>query len=123
MPVMGRAALMFLASGLSFAGSWRGVLVDFRCYDSEEHNVNPHDSLTYVDRDRDWEIRFCSPSAKSKSFALVQADGQSFQFDADGNRKAAELVRQTGKKQLYVVVLTGEANGKKLMVESIALAK
>jgi hypothetical protein len=89
---------ILLASGLSFGGSWRGTLVDLRCFESEEHNVNPGDSLTYVDRNRSWEIRFCAPRLKSKSFAFVDADGLSFRLDPDGNRKAAELVRKIGKR-------------------------
>ena len=91
-------AFILLASGLSFGGSWRGALVDLRCFESEEHNVNPGDSLTYVDRNRNWEIRFCAPRLKSKSFAFVDADGLSFRLDPDGNRKAAELVRKNGKR-------------------------
>jgi hypothetical protein len=118
--IMRFAALSFLASGLSFAGSWRGALVDSRCFESEEHNVNPGDTLANVDRDRNWEIRFCAPRVKSKSFALVDRDGRSFQLDPEGNRKAAELVRKTGKKDLFLVVVNGEKSGHKLMVDSIA---
>jgi len=114
------AALVALACASSLAESWRGALVDWRCFESEEHNVNPTDTLTNVDRDRNWEIRFCSPRAKSKSFALVDRDGQSLQLDSEGNRKAAELVRKTGKKDLFLVVVNGEKSGKKLMVDSIA---
>ena len=113
-------AFILLASGLSFGGSWRGALVDLRCFESEEHNVNPGDSLTYVDRNRSWEIRFCAPRLKSKSFAFVDADGLSFRLDPDGNRRAAELVRKTGKRDLFQVVVNGEKNGNKLMVDSIA---
>lgn len=119
-PVMRLAALIVLASGWIFAESWSGALVDSRCFESEEHNVNPTDSLTNVDRDRNWEIRFCAPRAKSKSFALVDRSGQSLQLDSEGNRKAAELVRKIGKKDLFLVVVNGEKSGHKLMVDSIA---
>ena len=121
MPVIMRsAALSFLACGLSFAGSWRGALVDSRCFESEEQNVNPGDTLSYVNRDRNWEIRFCAPRVKSKSFAFVDRDGLSFRLDPEGNRKAAELVRKTGKKDLFLVVVNGEKSGGKLRVDSIA---
>ena len=43
--------LICLASTLSFAGTWSGLLVDSRCYEAEERNVNPTDTLTSVDRD------------------------------------------------------------------------
>jgi len=120
--IMRLSALIFVASELSFGASWRGALVDSRCFKSEEHNVNPNDTLTNVDRDRNWEVRFCSPRAKSKSFAFVDADGLSFQLDSEGNRKAAELVRKTGKRDLYLVVVSGEKSGNKLMVDSIAVS-
>jgi hypothetical protein len=46
-----------ISSALSFAGSWRGTLVDSRCFGSEERNVNQTDTLTSVDRDQNREIR------------------------------------------------------------------
>ena len=42
-----------LACTLAWADDWTGALVDAKCWASEESNVNPHDSLTNVDRDRD----------------------------------------------------------------------
>ena len=61
---MGKLAILIcLASTLGLAESWSGALVDSKCFASEESNVNLHDSLTNVDRDRGMEIRFCSPSA------------------------------------------------------------
>jgi hypothetical protein len=50
--------LLSLSGALSSAENLSGVLVDSKCYDSEERNVNPTDTLTYVDRDRNLEIRF-----------------------------------------------------------------
>jgi hypothetical protein len=114
------AALFCLTSTLSFGGSWPGTLVDSKCYASEERNVNPTDTLTHVDRDQNQEIRYCSPSAKTKSFALVQQDGRSFQLDSTGNARAAELVRKTGKRSRLAVVLTGELSGNTIQVESIS---
>jgi hypothetical protein len=72
------AAFLSLSSALSFAGSW----------------------LTQVDRDKNLEIRYCSPSTKTKFFEVIQPDGMSFNFDSAGNAKAVELVRKTGKKPL-----------------------
>src|SRR5271165_898415 len=101
------AALIGFSSALGVAGSWSGSLVDSRCYANEERNVNPNDTETSVDRDSNSEIRYCSPTAKTKSFAVVQHDGMIFRLDAAGNTKAAELVRKTGRKSPFPVVVTG----------------
>jgi hypothetical protein len=44
-------------------------------------------------------------------------------LDAEGNRKAVDLVRKTGKKDLFLVVINGEKSGHKLMVDSIEASK
>jgi hypothetical protein len=117
------AALLCLSSALSFAETWSGVLVDSKCYDSEERNVNPTDTLTYVDRDKNMEIRYCSPSAKTKSFAVVQPDGMSFKLDSAGNAKAAELVRKTGKRSRFAAAITGQMSKNTIKVDSISVAR
>ncbi len=117
------ALLLCLSPILSFAGSWSGVLVNSKCYGAEERNVNPTDTLTNVDRDRNMELRYCSPNAKTKSFAVVQADGARLRFDSAGNAKAAELVSKTGKKSLLVVAVTGELQGKIIRVDSISTGR
>jgi len=117
------AASLFLSCALSFAGSWSGVLVDSKCYDAEQRNVNPTDTLTNFDRDGNREIRYCSPRPKTKSFAVVPFDGPSLNFDSAGNAKAAELVRKTGKKSLLAVTVTGELDSNTIKVDSIAMAR
>ncbi len=97
-------------------------MVDSKCFEAEARNVNPNDTLTYVDRDLSREVHYCHPSARTKLFALVQPDWQTFQFDSAGNLKVAELVRTSGKKYIAVTV-TGEASGKLIKVESIAMTK
>ncbi len=116
--------LFSLAASLSFAQTWFGRLVDSKCYESEERNINPKDTLRYVDRDQNWEIRFCAAKAKTKSFTIVEPDGESFRLDAAGNAKAAELQRTMGRHphQLYVTV-TGELAENTLKVDSIVAAK
>src|SRR5580698_2732795 len=106
-PAMWVAALLCMAPVVGIAGSWSGTLVDSKCYASEERNVNPTDTLTHVDRDGNREIRYCSPRAKTKSFAVVQADGTIYTLDSAGNAKAAELVRTIGKQSRFVVAVTG----------------
>ena len=119
-----RLALLFcLSSALSFAGSWSGVLVDSKCYASEERNVNPTDTMTFVDRDQNLGIRYCSPKEKTKSFALVQSDGSTFQLDSPGDTKAAELVRTTGKRSRFAVTVTGELGKNTIQVDSVSMAR
>jgi hypothetical protein len=117
------ATLLGLSVALGFAGNWSGSLVDSKCYASEERNVNPTDTLTNVDRDRNEEIRFCSPSSKTKSFAVVQSDGQSVNLDSAGDAKASDLVPKTGKRHFLRVVITGEMIGKVIKVDSISVTR
>ena len=117
------AALLCLSSAPGVAANWTGFLVDARCFGARERNVNPTDTLTAVDRDQNSELRYCSPSAKTKSFALVEQDGSSFTLDSAGNSKALELLRSTGKKSLFVVAVTGEAKKNTITVDSISLAR
>lgn len=103
--------------------TWSGFLVDRQCYESEERNVNPGDTETYVDRDRDLEVRFCSPHAKTKTFSLVDHDGIGYSLNAAGNAKAAEIARQTGKKVPMEVTVEGQQSKNTIDVGSISLAK
>jgi hypothetical protein len=115
-------ALFAASAALGFARSWPGMLVDSRCYAAEERNVNPTDTLTYVDRDGAAEIRYCAPRAKTKSFAVVQSDGRTLRLDSAGNAKASELVRSSTKRRLYYVDVNGERSGDEIKVESISSA-
>jgi hypothetical protein len=116
------AALLCLSSALSFPATWSGVLVDVKCYAAMERNVNPTDTQANVNRDRNQEIRYCAPSAKTKSFGVVQSDGVSFAFDAMGNAKAADLVRKTASKSRLGVAVNGEMNKNTIVVDSISFA-
>ena len=51
--------LLCLSSAFVYAGTWPGVLVDSKRFAIAERNVNPTDTLTYVDRDQNQEIRLC----------------------------------------------------------------
>jgi hypothetical protein len=115
--------LLCLSSALGFAANWSGSLVDSRCYANEERNINPTETLQYVDRDTNYELRYCAPSAQTKSFTFVDHQGTSFQLDSAGITKAADLVRKTGKKAPFAVNVTGELNKNAIGVETISLAK
>ena len=116
-------ALICLFPALSFPATWSGALVDAKCYAAEERNVNPTDTLANVNRDRNQEIRYCSPTVKTKHFAVVQSDGVSFAFDAVGNAKAAELVRKTAGEARLNVAVTGELNKNTIQADSISAAR
>jgi hypothetical protein len=116
-------ALLCLASALGFANTWSGVLVDSKCYTSEERNVNPTDTQPWADRDGNLEIRYCHPKARTKSFAIVQTSGESLKLDSSGAAKAAELVRSASKKSNLLVVVTGERNQDTITVDSISTAR
>lgn len=117
------AILLCLSSAFAFAGDWSGVLVDANCWGFRERNKNPRDTLTFVDRDRNLEIGYCSPKAKTTSFVIVPADGVALGLDAAGNARAAELVRNWGGKSPLRVDVTGELNKSTIAVASISAAK
>lgn len=112
--------LFVLSASAAFAASWTGVLVDSGCYAAEQRNVNPTDTETSVDVDVNSEIRYCSPSAKTKSFTFVDPVGETYRLDPAGNVKAADLVRRTGKRSRFEVSVTGQRNGKAIQVDSIS---
>lgn len=118
-PVIRLLILGCLDCALTFAGAWSGSLVDARCYHAEERNKNPFDTETYVDRDWGYVIHYCSPTAKTNSFAVVDPYGDSLNLDAAGNTKAAELVPKTGKKKRMYVTVTGQLTKNTISVDSI----
>jgi hypothetical protein len=104
-PALRVSVILCLASNLGFAGSWSGVLVDSKCYDSEERNINPFEPF----HDEELDVRLCRPNAHTKSFAIVQQDWLRLRLDSAGNAKAAEIVRKADKKKSYWgVAVTGE---------------
>jgi hypothetical protein len=74
MTLMRLVSLCCFASTLGFAGSWSGALVDSKCYATMRGNVNPHET-GFAASDQGYPIRYCSPNAKTKAFAVVQQDG------------------------------------------------
>jgi hypothetical protein len=103
--------------------TWSGFLVKSSCYEALERNTDPWDTSTYVDRDRDWEVRYCSPDVKTKSFTLVDHDGLSHKLDPAGNTRAADAVRQTGKKVPMEVKVAGQQDKDTIQVDSISPVK
>jgi hypothetical protein len=117
------AALLCLGCTLGLAQTWYGALVSSKCYDSLERNHSPDDTLTSVDRDRHGEILYCAPNAKTKSFGVVLDDGSRLKFDSAGDAQAADFVRRTGKKPIFLVNVTGQINRHVVSVSSISPAR
>jgi hypothetical protein len=112
--------LVLLSSALSFAGTWSGTLVDARCWGYLSHK----DTASYVERDRNLEVRQCSPKAKTKSFAVLTPEGHALTLDAAGSARASELAEAAHRKAPIRVVVTGEPNKKNsIQVSSISAAK
>ena len=117
------AVLFCLASMTGFAGTWEGVLVNSECYETVERNVNPFESGLDASRDRNFEVRYCRANARTKSFTLVQQDGQSFKLDLSGNAKAAEIVRKGNQKLIFVVDVAGQVRDHLIKVDSISMLR
>jgi hypothetical protein len=113
------SVLVFLSASLGFAGSWSGVLVDSKCYDRAEMNVNPWEPY----HDQEMDVRMCRPNGKTKAFAVVQGDWRRLKLDAQANAEAAEVVRNAGGKRYLGVVVTGEMNKGEVKVTSIVAAR
>jgi hypothetical protein len=112
-----------LALSSLFAATWPGSLVDGECWAAEERNVNPRDTTLYVDRDRYRQILYCRPTAKTKSYTIVDFDGLSIKLDPASNAKAAEAVRQAGKLMRIQVTVTGERQDNTITADSIVIAR
>jgi hypothetical protein len=117
------AVLVFLASTACLAtGEFSGYIVDSNCYESRQRNTNKWPTPS-VERDNDWALKFCAPEPKTKSFGLVRQDWEILRFDSGGNVKAAELLRNTEKRKVYLVALAGTMDKNILRVDSISMAK
>jgi hypothetical protein len=114
-------ALLIVSPALMQAENWTGALVDAKCYDLLESNHSPKDTEMAVDRDRDAEIRYCRPGAKTRVFELVNHDGINFHLDAAGNTKAVDLVRANPKQKRYEVKIAATQNRSTLAVETLSL--
>jgi hypothetical protein len=112
-------AVLSLVSTLGFAESWSGALVDAGCYTREEQNVTNKGDFD-TNHDRSFEIRQCSPGAKTTKFAVVDHDGQSFKLDATGNAKAAMLVSDQHLTGRLDVTVSGRKSGETVVADSIS---
>lgn len=114
-------SLLCLASGLGFAGTWPGDLVDAKCYQALASNHNLSESPAV--QDVSMEVRYCAPKASTRVFAIVRSDDVGVPLDSAGNARAAELVRQAHPKAPLYVVVSGEMHDHTMAVSSISPAQ
>jgi hypothetical protein len=114
-------SLLCLASGLGFAGTWSGNLVDAKCYQALASNHNVSDSP--VLQDVTSEVRFCSPKASTHAFAVVRSDDVAVPLNSTGNAQAAQLVRKNPRRSPIYVLVSGEMRDHKIAVNSISPAQ
>lgn len=105
--------LLCIASQLTFAESWTGILVDAKCFRSAQNNHNVSESPGV--QDMSLEIRLCAPKAKTRLFAVLPRNGDAVVLDAANNAKAAEIVHQAGSKQPLFVTVNGDAENSKVL--------
>lgn len=110
--------LLFLISTAGLAQNWSGFLVDSRCWASFENNASG-DSTT-VNRDMDMGVRYCSPTAHTRRFAVVLYDWSRIKLDPDGNLRAAQIVEHGNTRALIYVSVRGVPNKKTIKVISIS---
>jgi hypothetical protein len=113
------AVLLCLVSTLGRAESWRGILVDSKCYDSAARNISPWEPY----HNEALDARLCRPTDRTKVFAILQDDWTRLKLDSAANPQAAEVVRSADKKRHYWgVVVTGKRDKDTVKVETIAAA-
>jgi hypothetical protein len=103
---------------MGFAGNWSGFLVDSGCWASRQTNVS-QDAVS-TDRNMTMDVRYCSPTADTKKFAVVQRDWRKFNLDRGGNVRASEIVRHAPKRSVFNVSVTGTLNEKTIKVGALS---
>jgi hypothetical protein len=103
------ATLLFCISTVGLAANWSGYLVDSGCYASRQTNVSG--DTTTVDRDMNMDIRYCSPTAETKKFAVVLTNWRGLKLDSAGNVRASQLVRHAVKRSLFDVTVADQKPG------------
>ena len=93
---------MTLVSGLSFAETWTGKLVDAACAGKSQKSQAD-----------------CSPTVATRSFAIELSDGKILKLDSNGNSKATEAIKDTTFKPESQVTVSGQLEGQTVKVESM----
>jgi hypothetical protein len=104
------AALLFVSPAL-FAETYSGVLVDARCASQQKDAA-------------------CAPTASTAAFAMQVSGGKTFKLDADGNKKAAQALRDSNSSAdrakdpsasdtQVMATIEGTLNGDEIKVDAI----
>ena len=104
------SAVVLFVSAMAFAETYTGKLVDARCAEQQK-------------------TASCSPTATTTAFA-IQASGKMLKLDADGNKKAAAALKESGdsadrakdpsaQDSQVTATVEGTLNGDELKVDTI----
>ena len=63
-----------------------------------------------------------APDCKKSGFGIVTLDGTFLKFDAEGDKKAVELLEGTDKTDNIRITVDGDVEGKKITVKSLNLS-
>jgi hypothetical protein len=105
------ALLAMLAPAAGLAAEWSNVaLVDSHC--AQKANVK---------NDPDSHTRDCMLMCEKNGYGIYTAEGEYLKFDAEGSKKAYELLKATDRADHLRVDVVGEREGGTLKVTSIAM--
>jgi hypothetical protein len=110
-----------LVAGAGMAANWTGWLVDSDCFTNEQQNMRA--GTPPASWDYGHALRTCTPTAKTKTFAIVQPGGVAVNLDPTSNQKASDFVAKAGKPLRQKVNVTGDMNDKMIRADSITMAK
>jgi hypothetical protein len=98
------------ASGLAFAETWTGRLVDANCAERQTKST-------------------CTPDSSTSAYA-IQVSGKTYNFDSAGNRKAAQAMKEydaganrsknpNAQSSPVIATVQGTQSGDEIKVDSI----
>lgn len=121
------AGLLACAAALSGATSQtkvQGVLIDKQCSSKAETRVAPGPRIEGGMLVAYTETRQCAlmPACQRSGYGVFTYDSNKFlAFDAEGNRKALAIFKDSKKEDDFRVEVTGEIQGDRMKVASIKL--
>lgn len=105
------AALAMLFTLATPAAELQGYLMDKMC---AQKSSTPEAAAKHD--------RNCLIGCARNGYGVLTSDGKFIPFDKEGNRKAAELLKGSDKKDNFKVDVTGEEQGGVLKVKTLKLA-
>jgi hypothetical protein len=122
---LGLAALLTgsrVAAGTSPA-KIEGVLIDEKCSANAQTRI-VSEGATHLEGGIVWaytHTRKCAlmPDCQRSGYGVATHDNRFLKFDAEGNRKAAEMLRVAKKEDDLEVEVTGEVQGDHIKITSL----